>query len=164
MTPSFFFQWCLASSSSSFNIQNDVGRRCHCHKSVFYPSRHWCLPLRHCRQIVANWLNPPSRPPTSRVFCQWIFCHSLQNNSCSSSLKNLASWYKAILEDISPKHWLKYTTTFCLFKTFCLVVMLTEIFFELTYIDFVIKQWKKAIKVLYHKKFYLTSWILTFFK
>ena len=69
---SFGFIWRhLASSSSSFNIQNDMGRRRHRHKSIinrhfeiwwrqavmsfwrhltssnrhFYPSRHWRLPL-----------------------------------------------------------------------------------------------------------------------
>ena len=71
MTPSFFFQWRLASSSSSFIVHNDVGHRRHCHKSVishhfkvwwrqavtslwrfrtssnhhFYQSRYWRLPL-----------------------------------------------------------------------------------------------------------------------
>ena len=34
MTPSFFFQWCLASSSSLFNIQNDEGCHRHRHKSI----------------------------------------------------------------------------------------------------------------------------------
>ena len=53
MTPSFFFQWRLASLSLSlsFNIQNDVGRRCHHHKSVIS----YYFKILWCQAIMSLW-------------------------------------------------------------------------------------------------------------